>query len=59
MKTKQRTQGIMIILQAIFSRHRENTENVQFKKFLFFNKHLTNPYVHYSYSDVQKRTGCT
>ncbi len=59
MKTKQRTQGIMIILQAIFSRHREYTENVQFKKFLFFNRHLTNLYVHYSYSDVQRRTSCT
>ena len=59
MKTKQRTQGIMIILQAIFSGHREYTEDVQFKKFLFFNGYLTNPYVHYSYSDVQKRTGCT
>ena len=59
MKTKQRTQGIMIILQAIFSGHRESTEDVQFKKFLFFNRHLTNPYVHCSYSDVQRRTGCT
>ena len=53
MKTKQRTQGIMIILQAIYSIHRDSTENVQFKKFLFFNKHFTNPYVHYSHSDVQ------
>ncbi len=59
MKTKQRTQGIMIILQAIFSGHRESTEDVQFQKFLFFNRHLTNPYVHCSYSDVQRRTGCT
>ncbi len=59
MKTKQRTQGIMIILQSIYSIHREYTEDVQFKKILFFNKHLTNSYVHYSHSDVQKRTGCT
>ena len=59
MKTKQRTQGMMIILQSIFSGHRENTEDVQFQKFLFFNKYLTNPYVHCSYSTVQKRTGCT
>ncbi len=85
MKTKQHTQGIMIILQAIFSIHRmsirkndtsntytfnnilfcirkvldechpqttdftrleQNRENVQFQKIMFFNKHLTNPYVH-------------
>ena len=32
MKTKQRTQGIRIILQAIFSRHRQNSEDVQFQK---------------------------
>ncbi len=42
-----------------FTRQKQNRENVQFYKFLFFNKYLTNPYVHYSYSDVQKRTGCT
>ena len=35
MKTKQRTQGIMIILQAIFSGHRQNSEDVQFKKICF------------------------
>ncbi len=112
MKTKQRTQGMMIILQAIFSGHRmsirkndisntwtfnmhpiltydkhmfiasfltfnnilfcirpmldkchplttdftqqkQNREDVQFKKFSFFSKHLMNLYVHYYYSDVQ------
>ncbi len=118
MKTKQHTQDIMIVLQAILSMHRmsshkndisnintfsmnpiltydkhmiinplftfnnmlccirkmldkchpqttnftrlnRNRKHVQFKKLLFLNKSLTNPDVDYSYSDVQKRTGCT
>ncbi len=42
-----------------FTRQEQNRESVQFYKFLFFNRCLTNPYVDCSYSTVQKRTGCT
>ena len=40
-------------LTTDFTRQEQNREHVQFLKFLFFNKHLMNPYVHYYYSDVQ------